>query len=129
MTSTTTIQRLMDSSGTTGADRAFSHHLMATLAIPVFVLDTTSRVMLWNRACERLTGVPAREIIGTRDHWRSFFEERRPTLADMLIEDRAGEAGRIQPRSGGSACMPVAARVPDTITQPIPRTGKTGLLP
>ena len=100
MTSTTTIQRLMDSSGTTGADRAFSHQLMETLAIPVFVLDTTSRVMLWNRACERLTGVPAREIIGTRDHWRSFFEERRPTLADMLIEDRAGEAGRIQPRLG-----------------------------
>jgi diguanylate cyclase (GGDEF)-like protein/PAS domain S-box-containing protein len=73
---------------------------METLAIPVFVLDTTFRVMLWNRACERLTGVPAREIIGTRDHWRSFFEERRPTLADLLIEDRAGEAGRIQPRLG-----------------------------
>jgi diguanylate cyclase (GGDEF)-like protein/PAS domain S-box-containing protein len=90
----------MDSSGATGADRAFSHQLMETLAIPMFVLDTTSRVMLWNRACERLTGVPAREIIGTRDHWRSFFEERRPTLADLLIEDRAGEAGRIQPRLG-----------------------------
>ncbi|WP_083684551.1 GGDEF domain-containing protein [Massilia putida] len=73
---------------------------METLAIPIFVLDTTSRVMLWNRACERLTGVPARETIGTRDHWRSFFEERRPTLADLLIEDRAGEAGRIQPRQG-----------------------------
>jgi diguanylate cyclase (GGDEF)-like protein/PAS domain S-box-containing protein len=90
----------MDSSGAIGADRAFSHQLMETLAIPVFVLDTTFRVMLWNRACERLTGVPAREIIGTRDHWRSFFEERRPTLADLLIEDRAGEAGRIQPRLG-----------------------------
>ena len=100
MTSTTTIQRLIDSSAATGADRAFSHQLMETLAIPIFVLDTTSRVMLWNRACERLTGVPAREIIGTRDHWRSFFEERRPTLADLLIEDRAGEAGRIQPRLG-----------------------------
>jgi diguanylate cyclase (GGDEF)-like protein/PAS domain S-box-containing protein len=90
----------MDSSGATGADRAFSHQLMEMLAVPVFVLDTTSRVMLWNRACERLTGVPAREIIGTHDHWRSFFEERRPTLADLLIEDRAGEAGRIQPRLG-----------------------------
>jgi diguanylate cyclase (GGDEF)-like protein/PAS domain S-box-containing protein len=90
----------MDSSGAIGADRAFSHQLMETLAIPVFVLDTTSRVMLWNRACERLTGVPAREIIGTRDHWRSFFEEHRPTLADLLIEDRAGEAGRILPRLG-----------------------------
>ncbi|PQO99524.1 diguanylate cyclase [Massilia phosphatilytica] len=71
---------------------------METLAIPIFVLDLTSRVMLWNRACERLTGVPAREIIGTREHWRSFFEERRPTLADLLIEKRAAEAH--QPRIG-----------------------------
>ena len=100
MTSTTTIHRLMDSSGAIGADRAFSHQLMETLAIPIFVLDTTSRVMLWNRACERLTGVPAREILGTRDHWRSFFEERRPTLADLLIEDRAADALRIQPHAG-----------------------------
>lgn len=93
MTSTTTIQRLMDSSG--AADRAFAHQLMETLAIPVFVLDTSSRVMLWNRACERLTGVPARDILGTRDHWRSFFEDRRPTLADLLIEERAAADGRI----------------------------------
>jgi diguanylate cyclase (GGDEF)-like protein/PAS domain S-box-containing protein len=93
MTSTTTIQRLMDSSG--AADRAFAHQLMETLAIPVFVLDTSARVMLWNRACERLTGVPARDILGTRDHWRSFFEDRRPTLADLLIEERGAADGRI----------------------------------
>jgi diguanylate cyclase (GGDEF)-like protein/PAS domain S-box-containing protein len=83
----------MDSSG--AADRAFAHQLMETLAIPVFVLDTSSRVMLWNRACERLTGVPAGDILGTRDHWRSFFEDRRPTLADLLIEERAAADGRI----------------------------------
>jgi diguanylate cyclase (GGDEF)-like protein/PAS domain S-box-containing protein len=77
----------MDSSG--AADRAFAHQLMEKLAVPVFVLDTSARVMLWNRACERLTGVPARDILGTRDHWRSFFEDRRPTLADLLIEERA----------------------------------------
>jgi diguanylate cyclase (GGDEF)-like protein len=56
--------------------------------------------MLWNRACERLTGVPAHDIIGTREHWRSFFEDRRPTLADLLIEKRALEAGRTQPQHG-----------------------------
>jgi diguanylate cyclase (GGDEF)-like protein/PAS domain S-box-containing protein len=82
------------------ADRAFAHQLMETLAIPIFVLDTSARVMLWNRACERLTGVPAHEIIGTREHWRSFFDVRRPTLADLLIEERAAQAQRFQPRHG-----------------------------
>jgi diguanylate cyclase (GGDEF)-like protein len=89
----------MDSSDAP-VERAFAHQLMETLAIPIFVLDTTSRVMLWNRACERLTGVPAREIIGTRDHWRSFFEQCRPTLADLLIDERAADVNPIQPRIG-----------------------------
>jgi diguanylate cyclase (GGDEF)-like protein/PAS domain S-box-containing protein len=90
----------MDSPNATGApvaaDRAFAHQLMETVAIPIFVLDTSARVMLWNRACERLTGVPAQELIGTRDHWRSFFDERRPTLADLLIEECTAQAGCIQ---------------------------------
>lgn len=97
MTSTTTIQRLMDTTGT-NPDRAFAHQLMEMLAIPVFVLDTTSRVMIWNRACERLTGVPAAEVIGTRDHWRSFFDEQRLTLADLLIQERGGDVAQLHPR-------------------------------
>jgi len=102
MTSTTTIQRLMDTTGA-NADRAFAHQLMEMLAIPVFVLDTTSRVMIWNRACERLTGVPANEVIGSRDHWRSFFDEQRPTLADLLIQERGAEVPQLHPRQGPGA--------------------------
>jgi diguanylate cyclase (GGDEF)-like protein/PAS domain S-box-containing protein len=100
MTGTTTIQRLLDSSGA-NPDRAFAHQLMEMLAIPVFVLDITSRVMIWNRACERLTGVPAAEVIGTREHWRSFFDAQRPTLADLLIQERGGdEVHQLRPRQG-----------------------------
>jgi diguanylate cyclase (GGDEF)-like protein/PAS domain S-box-containing protein len=87
----------MDSSSANG-DRAFAHQLMEMLAIPVFVLDINCRVMIWNRACERLTGVAAGEVIGTRDHWRSFFEEPQPTLADLLIQERGGEIPSIHPR-------------------------------
>jgi diguanylate cyclase (GGDEF)-like protein/PAS domain S-box-containing protein len=101
MTSTTTMQRLMDTTGT-NPDRAFAHQLMEMLAIPVFVLDTTSRVMIWNRACERLTGVPAADVIGSRDHWRSFYDEQRPTLADLLIQERGGEVPHLHLRQGPS---------------------------
>jgi diguanylate cyclase (GGDEF)-like protein/PAS domain S-box-containing protein len=85
MTSSTT-QRLLEPDGS--PDHAFAHQLMETLAIPAFVLDAQARVMIWNRACERLTGVPAAEVVGTRDHWRSFFDEQRPTLADLVLEHR-----------------------------------------
>jgi diguanylate cyclase (GGDEF)-like protein/PAS domain S-box-containing protein len=94
----TTMQRLMDSSNA-GGDRAFAHQLMEMLAIPVFVLDTSCRVMIWNQACEHLTGVRAAEVVGTREHWRSFFDEQRPTLADMVIQDRGGEFPLIHPRA------------------------------
>jgi diguanylate cyclase (GGDEF)-like protein/PAS domain S-box-containing protein len=91
----------MDSSGA-NPDRAFAHQLMEMLAIPVFVLDTSCRVMIWNRACENLTGMRASDVIGTRDHWRCFFDEQRPTLADMVVQDRVGEVPSIHPRSAPS---------------------------
>jgi diguanylate cyclase (GGDEF)-like protein/PAS domain S-box-containing protein len=105
MTSTTYIQRLIDYSAP-DQERAFANKLLEMLAVPSFVLDTQCRVMIWNRACERLTGVPASEVIGTTDHWRSFYGEQRPTLADLVIQDRTDEIVRIYPygaRQGESA--------------------------
>lgn len=44
----------------------FSVQLMEHLVVPTFVLDAECRVIIWNRACERLTGVKAEEVLGTR---------------------------------------------------------------
>jgi diguanylate cyclase (GGDEF)-like protein/PAS domain S-box-containing protein len=71
----------------------FALKLMELLVVPTFVIDTDCRVLIWNRACERLTGVPAAEVLGTREHWRSFYRERRPTLADLVAQGRGGEGG------------------------------------
>jgi diguanylate cyclase (GGDEF)-like protein len=79
-------------------ERAFANKLMEMLAIPAFVLDTGCKVMIWNRACERLTGVPGYEVIGTSDHWRSFSNEPRPILADLVIQNRTDEIRQLYPR-------------------------------
>jgi diguanylate cyclase (GGDEF)-like protein len=79
-------------------ERAFANKLMEMLAIPAFVLDTGCKVMIWNRACERLTGVPGYEVIGTSDHWRSFSNEPRPILADLVIQNRTDEIRHLYPR-------------------------------
>ncbi|WP_370663673.1 sensor domain-containing diguanylate cyclase [Massilia brevitalea] len=73
---------------------------METLAIPVFVLDSSAHVLIWNRACERLTGVPADEIVGTNKHWHSFYDHPRPTLADLVLQNRTDEVRHIYPRHG-----------------------------
>lgn len=67
--------------------KGFAINLMQHLVIPTFVIDAQRRVMIWNKACERLTGVLADEVVGTSEHWRAFYEKPRPCLADVLAMD------------------------------------------
>jgi len=60
------------------ADPGFAVNLMQFLAVPTFVLDAEGRVLIWNKACERLTGLPASEVLGTKEHWRGFYDAARP---------------------------------------------------
>lgn len=99
MTGNLMLQRLMDDSDTR-VDRTFAHQLVEMLAIPVFVLDADSRVMIWNCACEHLTGVAAADVVGTRNHCRSFFGIDFPTLADVLVEGPKDDVQPLQPTRG-----------------------------
>lgn len=73
----------------------FAAKLMEHLAVAAFVLDRSGRVLIWNKACERLTGVLAAEMLGTSDHWKALYGERRPCLADLLLEERLAEASAL----------------------------------
>ena len=55
--------------------------------IPTFVIDKDHRVVYWNRALETLSGIMAGEVIGTKDHWRVFYHENRPTIADLIVDE------------------------------------------
>jgi diguanylate cyclase (GGDEF)-like protein len=46
---------------------------------------------MWNKACERLTGLMASEVIGTDEHWRGLYETKRPCLADLVVQNRVQE--------------------------------------
>lgn len=72
-------------------EHAFAVRLMEYLVVPTFVLDPNGRVIIWNRACEQLTGVKASAVIGTKDHWSGFYSEPRPCLADLVLERKSGE--------------------------------------
>ena len=74
---------------------SFAVNLMEHLVVPTFVLDAGGRVLIWNRACERLTGVRASEVVGTSDHWRAFYDEPRLCLADVLAKNLATDLGRL----------------------------------
>jgi PAS domain S-box-containing protein len=67
-------------------EKEFLGNLLQGSAIATFVLDPQHRVLLWNHACEALTGVKAADVIGTSLHWRAFYTFERPCLADIVIE-------------------------------------------
>jgi signal transduction histidine kinase/ribosomal protein L39E len=56
--------------------------------IPAFVIGKDRRLIYWNRALEELSGIRAKDIIGTREHWRAFYKKKRPCMADLLIEGK-----------------------------------------
>jgi len=51
-----------------------------------FVIDTNHRVISWNHALEVYSRLRASDIIGTSDHWKAFYHENRPCLADLLVD-------------------------------------------
>jgi len=55
---------------------------------PSWAIDTSGTVIYWNRAVEKLTGIPADDIIGKSDHEYAlpFYGERRKVLIDLILE-------------------------------------------
>ncbi|MCK6405043.1 MAG: diguanylate cyclase [Rhodocyclaceae bacterium] len=55
-------------------------------AVAMFVIDAAHRVTHWNQACAALTGLPAEKVIGTNEHWRAFYADARPCMADLVLD-------------------------------------------
>ncbi len=53
----------------------------------LFVIDTSGRVIVWNKACEKFLGIKKAEIIGKGNYAYAvpFYGERRPILIDMAL--------------------------------------------
>ncbi len=60
--------------------------ILQGISIPVFVIGTDHTVAYWNKACEAMTGIISKDIVGTNDQWKAFYPERRPTLADLVVD-------------------------------------------
>jgi PAS domain S-box-containing protein len=53
---------------------------------PTFVVDGEHRVIQWNRACQRITGISAEKVIGKKVPG-SLWVDSQWSLADIIIED------------------------------------------
>ncbi len=60
-------------------------------AIPQFVINQDHVVILWNKALEIYSGMDAKDVSGTSDHWKAFYPVKRPCLVDLVIDGANGD--------------------------------------
>ncbi|MGO9015638.1 MAG: ATP-binding protein [Dissulfurispiraceae bacterium] len=70
----------------------FTSSLIQSSASATFVLDKTHRIIIWNKACEELTGCQQSDMIGTNDQWKPFCRKRMPTVADLILDGAPGHS-------------------------------------
>ena len=72
-----------------------SSEMLAKIAdgspIPSFVINKQHEVTHWNIAMEALSDIKREEIIGTNEQWRAFYAEKRPALADLIVDGASAD--------------------------------------
>jgi len=59
--------------------------------IPTFLINKSHEVVHWNTALQNYSGISAGDIVGTKDHWKAFYDKERPCMADLLVEGNVGK--------------------------------------
>ena len=59
--------------------------------IPSFVINKQHKVTHWNTAIESLSGISGQEIVGTDEQWRAFYTEKRPAMADLIVDGASAD--------------------------------------
>jgi PAS domain S-box-containing protein len=88
--------------------KKFTDNVIESAAVATFVLDAHHKVVLWNKACEELTGFSSADMIGTDNQWRPFYEKKRPTLADIVIDANFDKLPALYPSYAKSNLSPDA---------------------
>jgi PAS domain S-box-containing protein len=90
---------------------------------PHYVIDKNHKVIYWNRAMSVSTGIKAKDIIGTSNHWMAFFSEERPCMADLLVDGTPEKIARWFPDAGAKSRMAEGAY---EAVMYFPELGKSG---
>ncbi|HNY50645.1 MAG TPA: PAS domain S-box protein [Smithella sp.] len=60
--------------------------IIGSSPIPAFIIGKDHLIIYWNKALEELSGIKAREVVGTGQQWRAFYKTARPCMADLLVD-------------------------------------------
>jgi diguanylate cyclase (GGDEF)-like protein/PAS domain S-box-containing protein len=69
--------------------------IIESTPVPTFVIDINHKIIHWNRACEKVTGVSRNDMIGTNKSWFPFYDSERLTMADVVLENDTEALNRL----------------------------------
>ncbi|MCK6413638.1 MAG: diguanylate cyclase [Azonexus sp.] len=65
---------------------AYLRQVVDGLSVATLVINAEHRITHWNRALEAMSGISARDAIGTSNQWKSFYPAARPIMADLVLD-------------------------------------------
>jgi two-component system, NtrC family, sensor kinase len=69
-------------------EKDFYSRIIQNAAAPMLVIDAQHTILFWNNALAKLTGKSSFQMRGTKQQWTPFYAEKRPLLADLLIDQK-----------------------------------------
>lgn len=81
--------------------------------LPAFVIDKNHKVLYWNMALEKFSGISEDELIGTDEHYRAFYSEKRPCMADILVDNDINTITEMYPHHNSSKAIEGAIQSTD----------------
>jgi len=66
--------------------------VLDSIAIPTFAINVQHEITHWNQAIEKASGYLAVDMIGTKNQWKPFYPNARPTMSDLIVEGGQDES-------------------------------------
>ncbi len=73
------------------------NEVIQSLPVPLFIIDKNHRVIHWNKAIEYYTGIKEEDAFGKNMHWKAFYTQERPCLADLILDKKLDELDKWYP--------------------------------
>ena len=65
-------------------ENIFFKAVIQNAAAPMFVIDISHKIIIWNNALAKLTGKSSFQMVGTKQQWVPFYPTKRPVLAELV---------------------------------------------
>ena len=63
----------------------FTSGFIDSSPIPQLIINLGHKIIFWNKALEKYTGIKSSEVLGTNKHQTVLYRAEKPLMADLLL--------------------------------------------